>query len=141
MISKLIDAATKISFFFGGRARHVQQNSEENSKEFSDLISPLIRYLHGRVGNRWNDVFSEICQTLPRDGMNADHIRSHVTSEVAVDYLIVDGEIYNHRGWPMHYGLYVDSDGILQKLPTRPKYHDRWSEDWRGHYVKKQGLP
>lgn len=37
MISKLIDAATKISFFFGGRARHVQQNSEENSKEFSSI--------------------------------------------------------------------------------------------------------
>lgn len=124
-------------FLVNSSMRRPYRIGYDNSKQFSDLISPLIRYLHSSVGKKWDDVFSEICQNLPRNGVNADHIRLHITQSVAVNYLTVDGDLFENNGYRLWHDLYVDQNGILQKTPRRnyKEPNDR-EEDWQKHRVK-----
>src|SRR5579872_2309186 len=45
-----------------------------NSKEFSDLLGPLRRYLHAQVGRPWDKVWSEITETLDNRSLTGQHI-------------------------------------------------------------------
>ncbi len=87
-----------------------------NAKEFSDLLNPLRRYLQKQVGRPWNDVYSELSQTLDRRSMAGQHIWSHVTSEVTTNCIRYGDKLYSVR-WGLYEvdGLYVDPDtGILR---------------------------
>src|SRR5437764_249850 len=48
------------------------------AREFSDLLSPLRRYLHKQVGRPWNDVYSDLSQHLDRRSLTGIHIWGHV---------------------------------------------------------------
>lgn len=43
-------------------------------KEFSDLLGPLRRFLLSRVGQPWDKVWSEICQVLKGNGVQAQNL-------------------------------------------------------------------
>jgi hypothetical protein len=47
-------------------------------KEFSDLIGPLYRFIHSRVGRKWDDVYSEICANLKGRNTQQQHIINHL---------------------------------------------------------------
>ena len=44
------------------------------SKEFSDLIGPLRRYLRSCIGRPWSKVHSELSQKLDRRSISGAHI-------------------------------------------------------------------
>jgi hypothetical protein len=80
-------------------------------KEFSDLLGPLYRFLWGCVGRPWDEVWSEICKTVPAGKITNDHLRGHVLQEVEVHTHLEDGEVrviprYGLRAGEPH-GLYV----------------------------------
>src|SRR5947208_10890690 len=78
-----------------------------HSKELSDLINPLVRYLHKQVGRPWDKVYSEIKAALPK-GLHADHIWSHVKSEVQMHCWEEDGKIWYVPRYLGRYAAEVD---------------------------------
>lgn len=58
-------------------SRHRQFGYE--SKEPTDVLSPLNGYLKKQVGRAWDDVWSELCQNLRKGGIGVSHIlEAHV---------------------------------------------------------------
>lgn len=108
-------------------------------KSLSDLIGPLQRYLHSKIGHSWNKVFSEIAQHLPANSVSGLHIRGHVKSEVEINPHHQDGKYGSYN--LVHYGgrytdlpefhgwefreytqgeLYVDLRGVLRQAKKIP---------------------
>lgn len=90
-----------------------------DAKEFSDLLGPLEGYLFSKVGEPWNDVWSDICKVLKGGSLQAAHIKGHVKQMVGG--IPHSGETYfppDGHGKPgTRYGscVYVDDGGILRK--------------------------
>lgn len=88
----------------------------DNAKEFTDHIMPLYRYLWSCLGRRFDDVWSEICATVPSNNTVDQHLKSHIDSELTINVKLIDGELVEHSRWgtlPVQ-GLYVDPrDGLI----------------------------
>ena len=64
------------------RAPIARRRQYSNSKEFSDLLGPLRRYLRKQVGRPWDKVWSDITQTLDSRSLTGQHIFDHIRWEV-----------------------------------------------------------
>jgi hypothetical protein len=56
-----------------------------NSKEFSDLLGPLRKYLRKQVNRPWDKVYSELSETLDKRSLTGLHIWDHVRQEVTIN--------------------------------------------------------
>jgi hypothetical protein len=94
-------------------------------KEFSDLIGPLSRFFQSRVGQRWNDVWSELCVHLNGGTTIGRHLKLHARQEVETETFLVGDEVFvmNVYGHPRKPdGIYLDPrDGRLHRAPDRPR--------------------
>jgi hypothetical protein len=94
-----------------------------DAKEFSDLLGPLHRFLISKVGQKWDDVYSEIRKTLNPNSTVQIHIMSHVFQFVEIDTRLEDnGEVYvlgRYSRYSISSGqLYVHpKTGILCRTP------------------------
>ena len=89
-------------------------------------FSPLRRLLLRRCGQRWDDVYSEIREALRVRSAIDMHILQHLEDFVILRCQRIDGEVYDELGYgPLSAGrncvAYVDEEGILRALPTRPR--------------------
>ena len=76
------------------------------SKEFSDLIGPLKRFLRSKVGCHWDKVYSELSQVLDKRSLTGRHIWIHVWMEVEKDCTVgQDGKIYPNPKFGRHLPL------------------------------------
>jgi len=93
-----------------------------DSKEFSDLLNPLKRYLRSCIGQPWNKVHSELSRKLDRRSLNGSHIWDHVMWEIETDcYIGEDRLAYSSRlsEWPVN-GLYVHpKTGLIREQHPR----------------------
>lgn len=112
----------------GMRAPHVRHYG---GKELNENLAPLKRFLMSRVGQPWNEVFSEISKNLRVTSTVQAHVRDHVTDFVSVNTSVRDGEIWVHGYRPERLAtswraLYVDpTDGILKKNPHYMSWNRR----------------
>jgi hypothetical protein len=94
-------------------------------KQFADLVGPLVRFLHGCVGRRWDDVWSEICACVDSTSVTGRHLRDHVEWEVTRQCRIIGGEVRDiSYGGDSHEvtGLYVHpEDGTLRDAGERKR--------------------
>ncbi len=104
-------------------------------KEFSDLLGPLAKFLISRVGQPWNDVWSEICQVLTGNGLQAAHVKGHVKQMVGgVPH---SGETsFRNEDWfsgDSRWGqaVYVNEEGILCKSKKSSWHYDRPKKSYR----------
>jgi hypothetical protein len=83
------------------------------SKYLSDHLGPLRRLLFSKVGQPWNDVYSELCQRLDSNTMTGQHVIGHIWDYVERYVEIIDGVLYRkpHRGY---------------QLPLDRSYRDRF---------------
>jgi hypothetical protein len=92
-------------------------------KVFSDLLGPLYGFLCNAVGRPWDDVYSEICKTIPGTGTLALHIRQHFEWAVETKpYIKADGPYTADGRYPLYSSgrrpsFYVDSSGTLCAAP------------------------
>jgi len=94
-------------------------NSWTERKDFTDVLGPWNGYLRKQVGRKWDDVFSEICESL--SSYVARHIvKEHLNVELNVEK--INGIVYSSPETYRWYngerarvaGLYVDPEtGIL----------------------------
>lgn len=69
-----------------------------SDKQFTDVLGPIYGYILKQVGRRWDDVYSEICKSLPNNSLNTSHVRGHVEDFVEVQVIMIDGVPYEPRG-------------------------------------------
>ena len=69
-------------------------------KYFNDYLSPLKRFLAKAAakGRKWDDIYSEICEVLPKDGTLQIHVHDHLKYMVEKDVTLVDGELFDTKG-------------------------------------------
>ncbi len=100
-----------------------------DSKEFSDLLGPLHRFMISCVGRPWDDVYSEIRQQINPSSTVQIHILNHVFQFVDIHTWIgEDGRVWA-PGWfggrPMHVSdgdLYVHPHtGVLCMMPHKSR--------------------
>ncbi|MBD2500662.1 hypothetical protein [Anabaena azotica] len=65
------------------------------SKYLADHLGPLRRFLRSKVGQSWNDIYSELCQRLKTNTMAGQHVIGHVWDFVERYVEIVDGKVYS----------------------------------------------
>lgn len=97
---------------------------------------PLKRWLRVRLGNHWNDVFSEAAQVFRQDDFIGKHLRSKLLEMVERNTFMRDGEVWclNQEKWEVVRELpvlklpkrgrrfYVHPEtGVLCKIPDRPR--------------------
>ena len=89
------------------------------SKELSDNIKPLERFLRKQVGRQWDAVWSEISRECPADGVMQQHIRDHVVRMVETNVRLIDGIPcvlnYMTRGWKPVQNNYWDQLYVCPK--------------------------
>lgn len=67
----------------------------KKSKYLSDHLGPLRRFLRSKVGQPWNDVYSQLCQRLDPSTMAGQHVIDHVWDYVERYVEIIDGGFYS----------------------------------------------
>jgi len=134
-------------------ARKQTRSRHDEVKHFSDLIGPLQRFLHSKVGRPWDDVYSEMKQSLDSRKVTGQHLFDHVKWEVELHPLIgEDGNIYesypHYRERELLQGLYVDPrtgllcwvEGNGRKPREEKKEAVLITIDSRKHYIKQNGV-
>ncbi|HEY9690617.1 MAG TPA: hypothetical protein V6D15_00250 [Oculatellaceae cyanobacterium] len=69
------------------------------SKYLSDHLGPLRRFLRSKVGQPWNDVYSELCQRLNPNTIAGKHVIDHLWDYVERHVEIIDGIPYSKPYW------------------------------------------
>jgi hypothetical protein len=99
-------------------------------KYFSDLLSPLRRFLRKNVGRPWDKVYGEMKESLDDRKVTGRHVFEHIDREIETHPLIGDdGELYileyDGRLWPIR-GFYVDPrTGLLCWSDELPPWRQR----------------
>jgi hypothetical protein len=85
-------------------------NKKLGDKDFTDVLGPLHKYLRRSCGRPWNDVYSEIKQTLGNAGWGVQHIISAHLDVATHTYRGVDGNVWvaDRHGVQKVGGLYYD---------------------------------
>jgi hypothetical protein len=104
----------------------------KRTKEFSDLLGPLKRYLARQVNRPWDKVWSEICKNLKAENPAQRHVRLHVHDFVAINTCVRDGAVWVVDRWgradPLadgHEELYVDP---RTRILRRNKFHKQYRQ-------------
>lgn len=104
-------------------------------KRFSDVLSPLRRYLRKNVGRPWNKVYSEIREHLDDRSIMGRHLFEHLSQEVELHAVLEDGVVYNmrrYRGRSPITGFYVHPrTGLLCWAPRRNYRQERLAHEAR----------
>jgi hypothetical protein len=107
-----------------GMSRPYQAGHWSFGKEFSDLIGPLSRFFQSRVGQRYDDVWSELCEHLGAGTTVDQHLKLHARQEVETKTFLVGEEVCvrGYFGPRKPDGLYVDPrDGRIHRAPDQPR--------------------
>lgn len=95
---KVICETYRQKFRSKGATKHQGLRSKESMRfphrldpfQFGENLSPLYRWLRKQKGRPWDDVWSEICRTIPKSTLG-DHVKLHVTRYVEQHVEIHDG--------------------------------------------------
>lgn len=106
-----------------------------SNKESTDVLGPLKGYLKSKVGQPWDDVYSEICAQLDRRSVTGNHVFTHLWQYVERNCYIgaKTGTVYtigrysNRVGWFYVHpwtGILCDSDNdgwLTGRFKPKPK--------------------
>ncbi len=129
---------------------------------FSDHLGPLRRLLLSKVGQPWDDVYSELCRRLDTNTVTGRHVLFHVWGYVERHVVLIDGVPYAKGNLTYPLGrwrglcLYVHPEtGILcsatsatAEPPKKPDdlvvidaYHQYRKLDGVWYFIRFQDLP
>ena len=54
------------------------------TKSLNENLAPLVRFIRKRIGRRWDDVFSEICEHLDTGSTVKMHVREHLEDFILI---------------------------------------------------------
>ncbi|MBD2213943.1 hypothetical protein H6G27_29345 [Nostoc linckia FACHB-104] len=130
---KLTQDATEDGLF-----NHYLIKTRYKSKYLSDHLGPLRRLLRSKVGQPWNDVYSELCQRLDHNTMAGQHVIGHIWDYVERYVEIINGIPYPKasRGYQIPLDrsyrdrFYIHPEtGILCAVEKAPRKQQRKQEN------------
>lgn len=103
----------------------------DNAKELNENLAPLKRYLISKVGQKWDDIYSDICKNLRLDSAVQKHVRDHLKQMIEINTFIgTDGKVWfnsssgdmpiSSKGWVEFY--VHPTTGIL--------FRQQWKKHW-----------
>src|SRR5216684_347717 len=105
-------------------------NKKLGDKDFTDVLGPLHRYLRSSCGRHWNDVYSEIKQTLGNAGWGVQHIITAHLDVAVHTHRGVDGSVWVSHKYGVdkvgdfYYDFYVEPEtGSLREGARYRKWH------------------
>lgn len=102
-------------------------------KEFTDDFAPFRRFLKSKIGQLWDDVYSEICSTVDQRTLRGWHFHTHLFDFVySYSELIHWVSVYSWRH--MNGQLYIDEEGYLRQAPFE-------TPQWKLDREKKRKAP
>ena len=113
-----------------------------NAKELNENLAPLLRFLNSRVGQLWDDVYSEICENIRTTNAVQEHIRDHVKQFVETSTsLDKEGNIWINRYRP----FLLEDDGFTRfyvdprdgKLCFNPN-HVSWTARQKAYRAERE---
>lgn len=124
------------------------------TKHFSDHLAPLRQFLYSQLGQPWDRIYSELCQSLDSSTLSGQHILSHLWDYVERYVEIVDGipcrKSSTYRGRELgkwrYYQFYIHPDtGVLclaERIPKAPPkpVDDFIKLDAYHHYRRVDGI-
>ena len=109
------------------------------TKSLSDHLGPLRRFLRSKIGQHWDDIYSELSQRLDSSTVTGQHVIDHLWDYVERNVVLINGVPYrkchqgygrrhlNYWGWRDKFFVHPDT-GILYiaKKPAKetPKKRD-----------------
>jgi hypothetical protein len=110
-----------------GLRRHACE-SAPYTKSLNENLAPLVRFLRSRLGQSWDEVFSEICAHLDTGSRVKMHVRQHIEDFVLTRISIgrhgewlFEGEVLGVSHWSMRRKFFVDpDDGLLKDRALLP---------------------
>jgi hypothetical protein len=66
----------------------------QKSRILSDNLAPLYRWLHSKVGQPWDNVYSQLCQKLNTKSTISQHVLQHLWDCVEPHAEIINGVVY-----------------------------------------------
>ncbi|MEM9213081.1 MAG: hypothetical protein AAGD25_01940 [Cyanobacteria bacterium P01_F01_bin.150] len=87
-----------------GLLRPYRIKTRDRTKYLSDNLGPLRGFLQSRVGQQWDEVYSELSQRLDRNTVSGQHVIQHLWLEVYRYVEIIDGVVYSKAGADGWYG-------------------------------------
>lgn len=113
----------------------------------TDVIGPLYGYIKSKVGQKWDDVYSEIRQNIDINTNQGSHLFDHIKDMVELNVVLVDGKphvvsngyrtIASHSDYvplesygrrPQYYVCPIS--GILKLAPNRTSKKQKQSQNW-----------
>ena len=87
--------------FSGGKESIMQRRriAGGERKQFGDHLAPLRGFMRSKVGQCWDDVYSEICRTFDQRKQTNAHILQHVQDDFLTKVVLINGEIYRVSTW------------------------------------------
>jgi hypothetical protein len=64
------------------------------TKQFSDNLNPLVRYLQTNTGRPWNKVYSELSRKLKRNTVSGLHVFQHLFDFVSENVWLENKRVY-----------------------------------------------
>ena len=112
-----------------GEKIRLKWNKSWNGKKFTDVLGPIVGFLTKNIGRPWSKVCSEISASLPASGgVSYSHARDHLFQMVEEHTQIIDGQVYDSKGFKLSESrrwkqFYVDQHGILRQAKQKfPRY-------------------
>lgn len=108
----------------GGR-----QSFETADRDYSGhrgpVVLPVKRYLQSQIGQPWDDIYSKLCKTYPKESGQGQIIFRWLKWLVEKDIVIIENWPHSLNGWssqgysPLRKdSFYIDPQGILRKVMT-----------------------
>jgi hypothetical protein len=85
-----------------------------------DHLKPLWNFIESKIGERWADVYAEICEHADIRSFHGRHLLEHVHTMVIPETELK--AILGRRYGRHYYEFYEDSEGILRKWKSGIKY-------------------
>ncbi len=93
--------------------------TRHKTKYLSDHLGPLRRYLRSKIGQPWDQVYSELHQNLDKSSVTGLHIISHLWDYVERHVELIDGIPYRKAGTT--WGGFRPLDGYRDEFYVHPE--------------------
>lgn len=101
-----------------------RRRAKGNRKRFGDHLAPLRGLLRTKVGQPWNDVYSEICRTFNKDKVMNNHILEHTFGDFVDVHTMLDedGDILTRGNgrWAKWYYLITTNNQRRESFYVHP---------------------
>ena len=100
-------------------------------QDFSKNLAPLRRWLFSKVGQHWDDIYSELCQRIDKRTTTGQRFFSHLWDCVEPDFGLIDGAIVSrYYSNVSRHPFYIHPDtGILCAVKKPPREPAKKSDD------------